>query len=199
MASNRTKEMSQAISLQDTLARKRSAILRKWLGLIADTYPAGYKLFENKDRFTNPVGYTYSSEIETIYDELLQGNTKSEKVAHSLDRIIRITAVQEMNPSQAIGFIFLLKQAIRHELGRSASDTNVLQGLLEVNYKIDELVFTAFDMFASCRERIIELRVDQVKTDRDNAFRLMEKMLLKREELEDVFTSGYNNGSEDIE
>ncbi len=191
--------MNQANQLVETLVRKRSAILRRWLELIADIYPAGSKLFADNDRFTNPVGYTYSSEIEILYDEMLQCRTKSEKAAMALDRIIKITAVQDFNPSQVIGFISLLKQAIRQELGRSGAEKQVLQELLEINSRIDEMVFMAFDMFASCRERIIEIRVSQIKADRDNAFRLMERMLLKHEELEDVFASSYNNGSEDVE
>ena len=179
--------------LETILTQKKKAIVGKWLDLIAESHPAGDNLFKDKDQFNNPVGYTISSEVEPLYDELLRGNTCSEEVALSLDRIIRITAVQEFTPSHAIGFIFLLKKAIKEELGRNANEKQMLEDLLELYNTIDKMGFTAFDMYASCREKLMELRVNQVKNDRDNAFRLMERMLLKHEELEDVAATGHNN------
>jgi len=161
--------------------------------LIAESHPAGNNLFKDKDQFTNPVGCTILSEVESLYEELLRGNTCTEEVALSLDKLVRITAVQEFTPSQAIGFVFLLKKAVRDELGRKAHDKEMLEALLEFDQTIDKMGFTAFDMYASCRDKLMELRVNQVKNDRDNAFRLMERMLLKHEELEDVAATGYNN------
>ncbi len=184
--------MARSSELESLLNKKRNAIIGKWLELIANAHPAKGNLFRDSDQFTNPIGYTISSEVEPLVDEFLCGNTKSEKVAHSLDRIVRITAVQEFTPSQAIGFIFLLKDAVRVELGRQMKDQH-LDELLEIYKRVDELAFTAFDMYASCRERIMEIRVNQVKGEKEDAFRLLERMLLKHEALEDAASSGYNN------
>jgi len=58
------------------------------------------------------VGYTISQEINVLYEELLQGRVDSDKTATSLDSIIRIRAIQDFSPHEAVSFVFLLKKAI---------------------------------------------------------------------------------------
>ena len=98
------------MNVEKFLYEKKSTILKKWLDQILDTYPDDAKRFlkEQKDPFANPVGNTISREIQHLYDEFLKG-IDPEKMSPILDRIIRIRAIQDFSPSQAVSFIFILK------------------------------------------------------------------------------------------
>jgi hypothetical protein len=119
-------------------------------------------LREEKDQFANPVGCTISNEIAALYDELLQG-TDTEKLSPFLERIIRIRAVQDFSPSQAIGFIFSLKRVIRDELGSEIRKDGIVEELTTFESRIDELALRAFEIYVRCRERVYEIRVNEVK------------------------------------
>ena len=75
--------------MEHLLSQKKSAILKRWLHLIMNSYPVDTSMFlkQENDRFVNPVGYTISREIEVIYDELL-GERHPDKFFASLDNII---------------------------------------------------------------------------------------------------------------
>ena len=159
--------------LENLLSQKRSAILKKWSLLVLDTYPLDTSKFlkREKNRFANPVGYTLSQELEKIYEELLMGMDPA-RVTPSLDRILRIRAVQEFSPSQAVSFVYLLKKAVREEVGKEIKKNVLYQELLEFESRIDSLGLLAFDLFVACKEKIYEIRVNEVK---NRAHRLLER------------------------
>ena len=173
--------------LEHLLSQERAAILERWFQLILETYPADSSRFlkQEKDRFTNPVGYTVSQEIKTLYDELLQG-TNTDKVATCLDNIIRIRSVQDFLPSQAIAFIFLLKTAVREKLSTEIGKKGAFEELLKFESRIDKLALLALDTYMKCREKLFEIRVDEVKAERQMALKLLERanLLDRQPELE---------------
>ncbi len=165
--------------LEHLLPQKRAAILERWFQLVLETYPtetSGFLKQEN-DRFANPVGYTISQELETLYDELLQ-EMNSDKLAACLDNIIRIRAVQDFSPSQTIALIFLLKKAIREELASEITENRVFEELLKFESRIDKLVLLAFDIYMKCREKVFEIRVNEVKAERERVLKLLERINL---------------------
>jgi len=155
------------------LAANRSAILQRWFQLIADSYPSGVGSFlgSETDRFANPVGQTIRRQIECLLDGLLEGK-RPEDLAGPLDDIVRIRAVQDFTPSRAVGFVFLLKQALRGEPGRGAPD-ELERELAQLDGRIDSLVGQAFDVYMSCREKIYELKANEL---RRRTFKLLERM-----------------------
>jgi len=171
--------------LENLLSEKRTAILERWFHLILDNYPSDtssiFKL--NKDRFTNPIGYTISRETKILYDELLH-DMDTEKVATCLDNIVRIRSVQDFPPSQAIAFIFLLKKVIREELAGEIEEKQDLKQLSELESRIDELALLALDIYVQCREKVHQIVVDEVKTEREMALKLLERASVLHEDLE---------------
>jgi hypothetical protein len=83
-----------------------------------------------------------------------------------------VRSVQEFTPSQAISFIFCLKEAVREELKEELQDTNLLTELAVFDAQIDQLALFAFDIYVKCREQIYELRVNEIKR---TGFRLLKK------------------------
>jgi hypothetical protein len=169
------KDCALKMRLENILVQKKAAILDRCFHLVMDTYPSDTSKFlkQEKDRFMNPVGHTISQEIKALYGELIK-EMNSDKVYTSLDNIIRIRSVQDFSPSQAIAFIYLLKRAIREELEFEIRQQGILEELLKFESKIDEIVLFAFDIYMRCREKIYELRINEVKAEREKALRLLE-------------------------
>ncbi|PIV19683.1 MAG: hypothetical protein COS40_16450 [Deltaproteobacteria bacterium CG03_land_8_20_14_0_80_45_14] len=170
------------LMIQDLLKKNKAAILERWFHLILETYPANTAAMMRKDKnqFTNPVGTTLSREIEVLFKNLCEGS-QNEKCQSSLDSILKIRSVQDFSPSKAVGFIFLLKRAIGETLKNEMCKGAVMDEWLEFQSKIDDLALQAFDIYMDCREKICEIRVNQAKTEKEMAFRMMERMTTSKE------------------
>ncbi len=145
--------------LEKLLTHKKPTILKKWFNVVIETYPPETAVFlkKQKDRFANPVGSSILQGIEGIFESLLQG-IDHEKVPTFLDNIIRIRAVQDFSPSQAIVFVFLLKKVIREELRKEIRENGLSGELLALESRIDDLALLAFDIFMQCREKIYDIK-----------------------------------------
>ncbi len=152
------------MTLESLLSQKRVGILKKWLNLMFESYPPETSRFlkREKDRFDNPVAYEFRQGIEGIYEALLSG-MDTDRLFPFLDQVIRIRAVQDISPSQAIAFVFLLKKVIRDELEKEAWGNGVAEDLLELESRIDGLALLSFDVYMKRREIFYQLRVDEVK------------------------------------
>lgn len=142
-----------------------------------ETYPPGSSgVFENsEDRFQNPVGFTIRNEMEHVYNELA-GKMDMNRLNNALENIIKIRAVQDFAPSEAISFVFLLKKAIMEEItkdgfegtssmkpGGGNKETETLEGLLQLEERIDRIALLSFDIYMKCREKVHEIRLKEIK------------------------------------
>jgi hypothetical protein len=167
------------MKIEKYLSQKKKSILKKWFQLILKTYPEETAQFikKEKDPFANPVGSTIGKGFEDLF-EALQKKIDPKTVSSFLDPIIRIRAIQDFSPSRAINFIFLLKDVLREELKSEIQDANILRELLEFESRIDELALIAFDIYMKCREKIYELKANEIK---DRYFRLLQRANLLTE------------------
>jgi len=170
------------MALESLLLQNKTALLKRWLDLILETYPADTAAMMRKDEnpFTNPVGTTISREIETLFERLGQGIQNGERRS-SLDAILKIRSVQDFSPSKAVGFIFLLKRAVWETLKNQISKGAALDEWLTFQSSIDDLVLQAFDAYMDCREKICEIRVNQAKAEKEMALRMMERMISSKD------------------
>jgi hypothetical protein len=148
----------------ELLQEKKEAIVRRWLEDVLATYPeeSSAAFRRQKDPFANPVGHCLRVGTRGIFEALLDG-TGAERIQHLLLEIIKIRAVQQFSASQAVGFVFRLKEAIRAELGAAASDSRFWPELAKLEGRIDQMALAAFDIFVECREQVYELRVNETK------------------------------------
>lgn len=167
------------MNLNDLLLEKRSEILKKWFDLIIETYPQETAVFlkSQKNQFNNPVGHAILEGIEEIFTEVL-GEPDPEKVAVYLDNIIRIRAIQEFSPSKALSFLFLLKKVIRAEVINVTHEYHILEALSVIESRIDDLVNISFDIYMQCREKIYELKANEV---RNWTYRLLQNTNMVKE------------------
>jgi hypothetical protein len=154
------------MTLKDLLLEKKSNVTKRWLNEICSEYPVDTSHFlkGQKDRFLNPVGHTFEEVIDGLFDELVSNTPDSEASLVLLNDIIRIKAVQEFSPLQALSFIFLLKDVIYKELGRQIKQQHLFDELRLIESNIDRMALNAFNIYMKCREHIYEIRVNEVKT-----------------------------------
>ena len=166
----------------NSLSENRGAILKRWFDLILETYPADTAALMRKDKnqFTNPVGSAISREIEILFKGLVQG-ANPEGFSDSLNSIIKLRSVQYFSPSEAVGFIFLLKKAIEETAKGEIQNETVQDEWLKLQSKIDDLALQAFDIYMDCREKVCEIRVNQAKAEKEMAFKMMERMTYSKE------------------
>jgi hypothetical protein len=152
------------MKLTDLLIQKKSRIVDGWLQVTYQSYAAEAAIFlkKEKDRFDNPVGASISQGIKGLYDALLD-EMDTDRVLAFLDEIIRIRAIQDFSPSQALAFIFLLKNVIREELAKELRAQNLSGELLELESRIDGLALLGFDVYTKRREKLHEVRVNEIK------------------------------------
>lgn len=153
------------------LEQKKTIILKQWFDQIVQTYPADTSKFlkSQKDPFANPVGGTFKRGMEAVLDILLTG-WDQDAVNSFLDPLIRIRAVQDFTPSQAVSFIFTLKAVVRDVLKKSIKDGLDVNEILRFESKIDELGLMAFNIYMTCREKIYQLQANEVKNKTFSAF-----------------------------
>ncbi len=161
------------MTLEKFLSEKRADILKKWFDLVLETYPSDTSTFlrNQKNPFTNPVGHTIYQGLEKILDELI--SPASVDLSEFLDNIIRVRAVQDFSPSQAVSFVFSLKKVAHEELKQSFQGNIPYEELLEFDARIDALALSSFDLFMKCREKLYDIKANEL---RNMTFRLLQRV-----------------------
>lgn len=152
------------MKLNDLLEKKKSAVLKAWLNSLLESYSPDARRFftKQKDQFANPVGTTLKRELGRLYDLFLQ-EWDANQISSVLDNIVRLRAIQDFIPSQALSFIFDLKTIIREELKKEINNQSLQDEVSEMEIRIDRLALLGFDVYSNCRQRLYEIRVNEVK------------------------------------
>ena len=168
--------------LKKIITQKKSAILKKWFDLTAQTYASDTAQFlkSKNDQFANPVGSTMLNGLKGLLDHLLHSMDPETLTSH-LDPIIRIRAAQNFTPSQATAFILSLKKVLRENLTKELRDSRIAVELIAFESKIDQLCLIAFDIYMQCREQIYQISANEM---RNRTFRAFERAGLVSNTLE---------------
>jgi len=148
----------------ERLRNQSAAIAERWLTTALAAYPddSAAAFRRQRDRFANPVGHALRQGTRAAVETLLEGRPSDEVCSH-LSEIIKIRAVQELSPSQAIGFVFALKDAVRAELGDDTVGPVASSELAELDRRIDEVALAAFDVYMRYRGQVYEVRISEIK------------------------------------
>lgn len=165
------------MELSELLAQNKQEIVREWIRNTMEAYPAESLavLNRNKDRFANPLSHTISESIDLLFDEILT-DIHPEKIAPILDKIVRIRAVQDMDPSHGLSFIFDVKRIVREVLKKKDNSEKAIRELSLFDKRIDQLMLFAFDMYVSCREKLYEIRANENKNQTHMLIRRVNEM-----------------------
>jgi len=159
------------MGLAKLLEQHEDTIIKKWFEVVIKTYAPDATQFlkSQKDAFANPVGNTTLQGLKGLYAQLPKATDRA-ALKLILDPIIRIRAVQAFDPSQALGFIFNLKQILRTHLKPKLVKAQAPDAIQQLDFKLDQIGLLAFDIYMECREKVYEIKANESKDRTLRAF-----------------------------
>lgn len=150
--------------LDKLLLDNKEAILKKWLQLVVETYPKDSQqlLATKSDRFSNPVSADLHQGLEGLFNGLMTAKEDAYDFSEFLDKVVRIRAVQDFTPANALVFLFYIKNAVREILAPKINEYGIFEELLNFESKVDSLVLLAFNIYMSCREDLCNVRIAEI-------------------------------------
>jgi len=151
------------MNLKQELKKNKTIFFNKWFQATIDTYPpqTAKVLGKNSNRFDNPVGSVTRQTIEDVFN-LICEDFDEKKLEKKLDPVIRIRAVQSFSASQAVSFVFTLK-----EIGEDILDAELWS---DFDKLVDIIALAAFNKFMKCKEEIFLLKATESKRRVHRAF-----------------------------
>jgi hypothetical protein len=151
------------MNLLEALKNNEKKILSIWIERTLDSYISSKFFKRAKDQFANPVGVNIKQGLTDIFQLII---TKSEQreFAEPLDQVIRIRAVQEFTPAQAVAPILELKWVVKQVFSADKKCRELLTELAAFDCDVDRIALTAFDMFMDCRDRLHRARIRELKS-----------------------------------
>ena len=158
------------MQLYRLLEAKKTLILKRWFDQVIDGYPPDTAVFfkMQRDAFANPVGATARSVLEQLFEALLQ-KKDSKTISAILDPLIRIRAVQNFTPSQAVSFLFSLKSIVQELLKNEIRELPLAE-LAVFDAEIDRVALSGFNIYMECREKIYDLKTNEERNKIYKAF-----------------------------
>ena len=77
---------------------------------------------------------------------------------------MHLRSVQEFTPSQAIAPLNAVKHITREVLEADKETKHLVDDLYDFDFAVDLAVLAAFDLYMECREKIYQVRMNEVKS-----------------------------------
>ncbi len=179
------------MSLRELLIEKRSALCARWLEAVLAEYGeiTAARWRNEKDRFANPIGHALSDGLPQLFDALV-AERGGERAMTALEDIVRIRSVQDLAPSKAVGFVYLLRGAVRQELEDALAGGAYAKELADLDARVEQLALVAFDTYVGLREHAYQLRQEELRRSVASILRRWGGGELPQEVSEDVVKLG---------
>jgi len=89
------------MKIVEALKENKKEILSVWIDRTLDSYASSSFFKTSEDKFANPVGANITHGLTSLFNLLVAGVDRGEYYK-PLDQVIRIRAIQEFTPAQAI-------------------------------------------------------------------------------------------------
>jgi hypothetical protein len=153
------------MTLREILVERRAALCERWLEAILGEYGSetAARWRRERDPFANPIGHVLGTSLPTLLEAVAGDGQPAAGALGALEDVVRIRCVQELAPSRAVGFVYLLRDVIRGELASELAGGGHGADLAAVDRRIERLTLLAFDAYVHCREQIFRLRQEELK------------------------------------
>ncbi|MBD5626062.1 MAG: hypothetical protein HDQ90_00880 [Desulfovibrio sp.] len=151
-------------SLKILRAHKKE-VVDSWVEAVFATYPletTGF-LRTASDPFTNPVAHMTREAAGVLFDAVAGEDVEAATVRASLDRFVKLRAVQKFAPSQSLAVFYLMKPILREKVMPEMRLKGRLEDYLDAESRLDTLALLAFDIYAEARETVAESRIKEIK------------------------------------
>nr|WP_321465517.1 RsbRD N-terminal domain-containing protein [uncultured Desulfobulbus sp.] len=153
------------MELKEALGGKKKEILALWIERTLDSYTSPGFFKKATDPFANPVGANISMGLTGLFEALVEGQG-ADAYSKPLDQVVRIRAVQEFTPGQAVAPFLELKWVIKQVLSKDKATQALLGNLDHLDCEIDRIALAAFDIYSECREQLYRNRIAELKSGR---------------------------------
>jgi hypothetical protein len=161
------------MSLSDLLDSRATEITERWRSLTLAVYPKDTgRAMRAAQPFKNPVGEALTESLAELFKGLATGADIVD-LHEPMDRIVRIRAVQDMRPSDAVGFVFFVKRAVRELLPEGGAHA---AELADFESRVDELALLAFEIWGSCRNQLLRAQMRSVQRGSSHLLRLAKRL-----------------------
>ncbi|WP_457577714.1 RsbRD N-terminal domain-containing protein [Desulfomarina sp.] len=140
-------------------------IVNRWVEYTLSTYSSSSFFIKEGDKFANPVGGNFREGLKKLF-LLLTGDGDVKEFSGPLEQIISIRSVQEFTPAQAVAPINAVKHIVREAFEGDKERSRFISELYDFEFRVDLAVLAAFDIYMSYRERLYQVRIDEIKSGR---------------------------------
>ena len=147
------------------LRAHKEEVVNSWVEAVFATYPletTGF-LRTRRDPFTNPVAHMTREAANVLFDAVAGEDVQAATVRASLDRFVKLRAVQKFAPSQSLAVFYLKNPILREKVMHEMRLKGRLEDYLEAESRLDTLALLAFDIYAEARETVAESRIKEIK------------------------------------
>ncbi|MFP4368805.1 MAG: RsbRD N-terminal domain-containing protein [Bacteroidota bacterium] len=163
------------MNIREFIIDNKNEISRLWFDETVKSYrdkSAGF-LARSDRRFTNPAGSAINDAVMDLA-EYLAGKKTLEEIKGSLEHFIRLRAVQDYYPSEALRPIFAVKEIVADLCGIRDYTINETQ-MNDFLIRVDNLMLHAFDIYMESREKIFRIQAGEQKRTFERAVNKINK------------------------
>jgi hypothetical protein len=153
------------MGLREILVERRATLCERWLDATLAQYGeiTAVRWRRERDPFANPVGHALTTGLPEIFAAVVGDGDPAPAAVGALEAILRIRSVQNLTPSRAVGFVYLLREAIRAELEPDLAAGAHAGELAAVEARLERLAFLGFDIYVGFRVQMFRLRQEELK------------------------------------
>lgn len=151
------------MDLAEAFRNYREKIVGRWTEYTLSTYASSDFFRREKDKFANPVGATIREALDRLFVLMSRGAAPEEFKA-PIEQIIRIRAVQEFTPGQAVAPLNAVKHITREILAADKERSLFIKDLYDFDFNVDLVMLAAFDIYMESRERLYKVRIAEIKS-----------------------------------
>jgi hypothetical protein len=153
------------IKLRACVINDKERLLNEWYkNMVLSLYnndETNY-IMNEKDSFINPSGYILKNALVDIFVYLFEG-IELDKITESLEKFAKLLALNGSDTEKNLNILFLLKNKIEEFVKTQRIFENCQDEFFYITSKFDRLVHKLFVLYASARDKIYEIKINEVK------------------------------------
>lgn len=138
-------------------------IVNKWVEYTLSTYGSSSFFVKERDKFANPVGGNIREALGKLFLLVSRGADSKEFVT-PIKQIMSIRSVQEFSPSQAVAPLNAVKHITRDIFSGDKERNHLVADLYDFEFAVDLAVLAAFDIYMEFRERLYQVRINEIRS-----------------------------------
>jgi len=151
------------MDLAEVFRNHREKIIDQWVDYTLSTYPSSEFFKKETDKFSNPIGASIRDGLEKLF-ELLATGADPEEFKGPVEQIVRIRAVQNFSPAEAVAPLNAVKHITRNLLESDKEWPALVKDIYDFEFAVDLAVLAAFDIYMDYRETLYSIRLREIKS-----------------------------------